>query len=422
MAFRQRATSHRGGRFAPFRHGRFRLFFTTYSVSALGTSMASVALSFGVLAMGGSLADLGYVNTARIVPMVLFLLFGGVVGDRLPRRWVMLVSDCARTASQGCIALLFAIGHAPLWALLVLAGMGGLAEAFFNPAFSGLVPALTPADHVQEANGLLGLSRSVTNVAGPALAGVLVAVAGAKTVLAVDSASYGVSVLGLLLLRLPNTTMRSRASMITQLREGWTIFSSTTWLWTVTVQFALFNLIVWAPYLILGPESAYRHYGGASAWGAIVSGYGAGSIVAGLLILGRRPARPLVVATAATFLWIAPSACLLFGAPVAVVVVGAVCAGCASTIFNTLWSTTLNQRMPAGARSRISAYVTLGSYAVGPIGFAISGPIAQAVGVPTVLGVGVVWQLVASAVVLCLPAIHSVRQPVVVADPAATTT
>lgn len=381
-----------------------------------GTSMASVALSFGVLENNGSLADLGYVNAARIVPLVLFLLGGGVVGDWLPRRWVMLVADCARTASQGAIALLFALGHASLWALLLLAAAGGLSEAFFNPALSGLIPSLAPEGHLQEANGLLSLSRAATNVAGPALAGILVAVAGAQTVLAIDAASYAVSVLGLLLLRLPTPAPRPRSSMITQLREGWTIFRSHTWLWAITVQFSLFNLIVWAPYLILGPESAYRSYGGASAWGAIMAGYGAGSILGGIALLGRRPARPLVVAIGVTFLWAAPSACLLFAAPVGVVVVGAIFAGAASAVFNTLWSTTMQQRVPAAALSRISSYVSLGAYAVGPIGFAITGPIAQTVGVTPVLAVGVGWQLIASAAVLALPAVRAVRQPAKTAE------
>ncbi|MFD6156636.1 MFS transporter [Nocardia sp. NPDC060256] len=419
MVFRRRPPASRPSRFAPFRHGRFGLFFATYSISLFGTSMAAVALSFGVLENNGSAADLGYVNAARIVPMVLFLLGGGVVGDWLPRRWVMLTADCIRTVSQASIALLFALGHAPLWALLLLAATGGLSEAFFNPALSGMIPTLAPKDQLQEANALLSLSRSATNVAGPALAGVLVAVVGAQTVLAIDAASYAVSVVGLLLLRLPTPALRPRPSMITQLREGWTIFRSRTWLWIVTVQFSLFNLIVWAPYLILGPVTAYRSYGGASAWGAIMAGYGAGSILGGLALLGRRPARPLLVAVAATFLWAAPSACLLLGTPVAVVVVGAACAGTASAVFNTLWSTTMQQQIPAEALSRISSYVSLGAYAAGPLGFAIAGPIAQLVGTAPVLAVGVGWQLVASAVVLALPAIRAVRQPAKLGESAA---
>lgn len=398
------------------RHGalgdrRFRVFFTTYTVSLFGTSMAGMALSFGVLDNHGSLADLGYVNAARIAPLVVFLIGGGLVGDRLPRRRVMLGADCARVAGQGGIALLFALGHAPLWALLCLAAVGGLSEAFFEPALNGLIPALAPKGRLREANGLLGLARSTTNVAGPALAGVLVTVAGAQTVLGIDSASYAVSVLGLLLLRLPASAVRPPASVVRQLREGWTTFRSHGWLWTVTVQFSFFNLVVWAPFLVLGPAAARDSYGGAGAWGAVMTGFGAGSLVGGLAALGRQPARPMAVAVAGTLLWAAPSAALWLRLPLGLVVLGAGLGGVASAVLNTLWATAVHQLVPEEAQSRISAYVSFGAFVFGPLGFAVAGPVAQTLGTGPVFGCGAVWQLVTASVVLALPAIRSVGRP-----------
>ncbi|QUQ67201.1 MFS transporter [Kutzneria sp. CA-103260] len=402
------------GRLAPFRDSRFRLFFVTYSGSLLGSAMASVGLSFAVLGSTGSPADLGYVLAARIVPLVLFLVGGGVLGDRLPRRLVMLTADGVRAVSQGGVALLFALGHPPLGAVMALAAIGGLGEALFTPSLEGLVPALTPREYLHEANALIGLSRSATSIAGPALAGVLVALVGAPAVLAVDALSYALSVVGLALLKVPATAFGHRDSLLTQLREGWTQFSSRTWLWAITTQFALFNLLVWAPYLVLGPASAQAHYGGAGAWGAIMAGYGIGAMVTGFALLGRRPRRPLAVATAVSFLWAAPSACLVAGLPLALVVVGAAGAGCAGAVFNTLWSTTVQQQVPAEALSRVNSYVSFGSYALGPIGLAVAGVVAGATSIGAVLAVGVGWQLVASAVVLALPsvrAVTNVRQP-----------
>jgi MFS family permease len=405
------------GRLAPFRDGRFRLFFAIYSGSLLGTAMASVGLSFAVLGSTGSPADLGYVLAARIVPLVLFLLGGGVLGDRLPRRLVMLTADSVRACSQGGIAVLFALGHPPLGAVMALAAVGGLGEALFAPSLEGLVPSLTPREHLHEANALIGLSRSATNIAGPAVAGVLVALVGAPAVLAIDALTYALSVVGLAVLKVPSTAIGHRDSLLTQLREGWTQFSSRTWLWAVTVQFALFNLLVWAPYLVLGPTSAQFHYGGAGAWGVIMAGYGAGAMVTGLALLGRRPSRPLAVATAVSFAWAAPSACLVFGLPLPVVVVGAVCAGCASAMFNTLWSTTVQQQIPAEALSRVNSYSAFGAYALGPIGLAVAGVVADATSIGAVLAVGVGWQLVASAVVLALPSVRAVRSAVPTPQP-----
>ncbi len=307
------------------------------------------------------------------------------------------------------MALLFALGHPPLGAVMALAAVGGLGEALFAPSLEGLVPTLAPRDHLHEANALIGLSRSATNIAGPAIAGVLVAVLGAPAVLAIDALSYALSVWGLTMLKVSSTALGRHDSLLTQLREGWTQFRSRTWLWAVTTQFALFNLLVWAPYLVLGPASAKVHYGGAGAWGAIMAGYGAGAMATGLALLGRRPHRPLVMATAVSFAWAAPSACLLASLPLAVVVTGALCAGCASATFNTLWSTTMQQQIPATALSRVNSYVGLGAYALGPIGLAVAGVAASATSISAVLAVGVAWQLLASAVVLTLPSVRAVR-------------
>src|SRR5437764_9169281 len=101
--------------------------------------MVGVALAFAVLDVTGSVADLGFVFAARSLPLVVFLLAGGVFADRLPRRAVMIGSDLVRLASQGLLAALLLAGAARLWEILVLVVVGGAATAFFNPAVTGLV-------------------------------------------------------------------------------------------------------------------------------------------------------------------------------------------------------------------------------------------------------------------------------------------
>jgi MFS family permease len=159
------------GRLAALRERNFRLFFIGQATSQLGTGMVPVALSWAVLELTGSVSDLGLVLAAQTVPLVLFLLVGGTVADRLPRRAVMLVSDSARCVTQGLLAALLITGHAELWELLVLQFLGGTATAFFLPAVTGLTTQVVSAERLQEANALRSLAGSGGSIAGPAIAG-----------------------------------------------------------------------------------------------------------------------------------------------------------------------------------------------------------------------------------------------------------
>ena len=228
-------------------------------------------------------------------------------------------------------------------------------------------------------------------------------------VLLVDAVSYLPSVGSLLLLRTSPAERSGTTTASDDLRAGWRLFRSLPWLWAVTLQFTLFNVIVWAPYLVLGPVTADRAYGGARGWGTVLAIYGLGAIVGGLVALVWRPRRPLVAATAVGLLWAAPSAALAATAPLLVVGAAAFAAGAVSEIHGTLWTTTIQQRIPAEAMSRVNSLVIVGAFSVGPIGLALAGPLAEATSVATVLAVGVGWHLLANAVLLTTSAIRGVR-------------
>ncbi|UWZ36444.1 MFS transporter [Dactylosporangium roseum] len=388
----------------------FRIFAAGFASSLLGANMAAVALTFAVLSRGGSLSDLSLVLAARILPLTLFLLGGGVIGDRFPRRYVLAVADSLRLLGQFGLAACFLFDQAPLAAVLALCAFVGFSEALFEPAFEGLVPELATTEQLHDANALLGLLRSAAAVGGPAIAGVLVAVAGPVSALLVCAAGYGVSVTTVLLRvqdkHLQDTSGERRPSMLRQLRQGWTLFRSQRWLWAITLQFAMFNLLVWAPFLVLGPVQMQSHYGGGGASGIVMAVYGVG----GAAMLGRRPSRPLVLATAVTIAWAAPSAALALRAQLAAVVVAAFLAGFGSTTFSAVFSTAVQQRVPADALSRIRSYVALGAFSLGPLGLAASGPVAEATSIETVLAIGVGWQVLANGALLAMPVIRRFRQ------------
>jgi MFS family permease len=410
----------------------FARFLAGYATSLLGTSMSALAVSFAVLDNGGTASELGLVLAAGIVPQVLFMLGGGVIADRLGRRPVMLGADAARCGAQAALAVAVLAGQPALWVFILLAVARGTGDAVFTPALTGLTAELAPQDDLVNANALLTAARSGAAVGGPALAGVLVALAGAGTVIALDAASYAVSVLALASLRLPaasrpaatrpagaqpgsarlpaSRTLVAR-SYLDDLREGWAEFRGRAWLVITTVQFTLFNLLTWGPFLLLGPVLCRDYLGGAGAWGAVMACYGGGSVLGALLALGRAPRRPMIAATVATFGYGLPCALLALRAPVALVAAGSLLAGAGSALGGTFAAAAEQQQLPAGVLARVTAFETVTAFAFGPLAFAAAGPVAAVLGARAVLGFGAAWSTLSCAVVLALPAVRAVSAP-----------
>ncbi len=276
------------------------MFFTGQALSTLGDSTTPVAISFAILDRGGTAAQIGWVLGvgcwvlgagcwvlgAGTAAMVLLLLFGGTVADRWPRRRVMLVADVVRCAVQAAVAALLVAGHWHLWELVVLEALWGAGAAFFTPAMSGLLPQMLTGEILAQGNALQALSWLLGSVAGPALAGVMVATAGPGTAVAIDAGTFLVSAAMLASLCLPAVAGRTTAtSMLADLRQGWVAFRSRTWLWAIVVEFSLWDLLVYAPVVVPGAVVAKAHLGGAPSWGGhMVSLRGGGA--------GGRPGGP----------------------------------------------------------------------------------------------------------------------------------
>ena len=181
---------------------QFRLLFAGQVLSLVGDRVMLVALPFAVLEAGGSIEAVGLVVTAQLVPFLVFALAGGVISDRGDRRRVLIASDLARLIVQGVGGVLLVADAASPLTLGVLAALYGTADAFFQPAFTGLLPqTVSHAGQLQPANALRGLSFSVSSIAGPAIAGVLVGGIGAGAAMLFDAGSFAVSVACLLRLR-----------------------------------------------------------------------------------------------------------------------------------------------------------------------------------------------------------------------------
>jgi MFS family permease len=394
----------------------FRLFFLGQGISAIGDRVVSVALAFAVLDLTGSVKDLGLVLAAQTVPLVVFLLAGGVWADRLSRRAVMLASDLVRAGAQGATALLLLAGHAHVWQLAVLQAVYGMAEAFFIPASQGLLPEVVAAEDLQSANALIAVSANVANVGGPALAGVLVATLGAGWGLAIDAASFLASAAFLSLMRLDALVPAVRTGTLSELRAGWRAFRSRTWLWASVLEFMAANALS-SPYLVLGPEVARTSLGGAAAWAAISSASGLGAVLGGIFGLRWRPRHPLRAMFVIALIGTTPLVVLLAAtAPLALLLVAAVISGMSISFFNLVWFTVLQHRVPGEELSRVSSWDALGSYVISPIGLAAAGPVGIALGIPATLYGAAALGVLATAAVLAVPSVRNLAD-----EPAAQT-
>jgi MFS family permease len=151
---------------APLAERNFRMLWIGQGVSSIGDSLVNIALAFATLSVARSASALGLVLAVALVARVISLPIGGVWADRLPRQLVMLASDGIRAAVQAVLAALLITGHAQLWQIALGAGIYGLADGFFTPVAGALIPQTLTAPHLQQANALMGLSRSFA-VTGP---------------------------------------------------------------------------------------------------------------------------------------------------------------------------------------------------------------------------------------------------------------
>jgi len=363
----------------------FRLFLLAQLTSWLGDFTAAPALAFAVLDLHGTPDDIGIVLAARSVPLVLFMLLGGVVADRLPRHLVMLGADVVRVVTQAATALLVIDGSGPLWGVAVLQFLGGSASAMFTPAVSGLMQTMVEPQHRQAANSLRSTSQSAAMVAGPLLSALLTLTLGAGWAIAVDAASFAVSAVCLGLLRLPPGTVPSGPwRVLSGLRTGWREFRSRTWVWSMIATASLSNML-YAVFTVLGPVLSERELGGRGAWGVIIASFGAGAVLGSTAGVWLRPRRPLLTASLVVALVAAPPLALSLTGALLPVVAAAFAAGAALMLFSPLWETVLQREIPADRLSRVSAYEWFGSYAAQPLGLAFAGPLAAAAGARTAL-------------------------------------
>lgn len=381
----------------------FSLFFVGSTLSAIGTAMVPVALSFALLGSGHSAGALGVVLAAQTLPTVALLLFGGVAGDRWPRRRIMICADMLRFVAQSALAVALVRGAVSLPSIIALTAMIGTGTAFFYPARGGLIAQIVTKDRLERANGALSAANSVATILGPALAGVIVVAVGAGWAIGLDGVSYAASALCLVFVRpQPESRRATTAGPVLQdLRVGLNAFASRRWLWLVIAQFGLLNLVTFAPFMVLAPVLLAKLPHGAQLWGLLLSAIGVGGLVGAAAIMRWQPTRAVLAIEVATVMLVAPLVLLAAQVALPALLIGGVAYGAGAAVVNVTIGTLIQREIPPGLLSRVFSIVQIAAGVLAPAGYALAGPASAWLGPHRALALAAGIALASIALPMC---------------------
>ena len=372
------------------RHRDFRLLWLGQAASVVGDNIVTVALALFIVDLTGNATDLGFVLGAYSLPLIAFLLFGGVIADRLPRHRVVVATDLVRFVLHGLLAVLIVTGAVRIWHIVVIGMLFGTAEAFFRPAATALLPQTVPEDGIQEANAVMSTTNNLAEFAGPVLATALVLGVSPAAAFGLDALTFLVSAALLVRVR-PRSRALSAApdahapSLWREFRAGFHEVRSRAWIWATLAAFCVALFFVLAPWFVLGPIVAREAYDSLAIYGVLSAVFGAGMVAGALAGIRWRPLHPMRQAMRCILAF--PLAIGLFatGLPLLAVVPAFAVAGAGVALFDVWWLTALAERVPPDKLSRVTSYDWMVSLALLPLGYVLAGPAADWLGATHVL-------------------------------------
>jgi MFS family permease len=390
----------------------FRILLIDRLLAPFSNGFSLVGVSFAVLNLTGSTADLSYVLAAQVAPMLVFTLVSGVFADRLRPQWVIIAGNVAVIAGEGAFGLLVLTGHPALGTMICLEALNGIGAAMFYPASQALLPQIVPDALLQEGSSISRLAMNTGQMTGAASAGLVVAVLGPGWALILCAIGMTGTIPLLLSLgggRTLRVASAKGAGMVTELREGWTEFRSHTWLWATVIQYALVMMAFNGAFLVLGPVVARTHLGGPAAWGAITAADALGLVAGGLVSLRYTPRKPMLfVVGSGAAIALTPLALALV-LPLAVICLCAFALGTLIEVMMVQWTVQMATRIPSDKLARVSSYDALGSMSAMPLGALLAGPLAAAIGVSTTQFAAAAVIVVASLLTLIPREIWTIR-------------
>jgi MFS family permease len=371
----------------PLANRNFRLLWMGEGISLFGDQFYLVALPWLVFELTGSTLALGTLLMVEGIPRAVFMLFGGVLTDRLSSRTVMLASNIGRLLLTLILTVLIFTHTVQPWMLFVIALLFGLADAFFSPAFMAMPPTIVEEDGLQSSNAMLHGTQIITQAVGPAVAGVLVKAVGIALATVVDAVSFICSIVALLAMRVPEKIASdSVPSKLVQNRQNMIhdIHDAFSYIWGDPVLKPLIYIAVALNFLFAGPMAVGpavlakdRFAEGSAAFGAMISALGVGAFI-GMVLAGT--VRPRRFALPVFTLIIVSGICviLLGYAPVlSTAVVLCTLIGTANGAIHILMMIWTQKRIAKEMMGRAMSLFGLASFGLVPISSALAGLLAQ---------------------------------------------
>ena len=391
----------------------FRTLLIARIISNIGNGLGPIALAFGVLSLEGATpTSLSIVMAAQLGPMVVFMLFGGVLADRYPRALVVGTSDIFLSGFVVANGIMLINGSATVTSLAIIAFISGSLNALWWPAFAGLVPEVVPEEDLQSANSVIGLGANAANIAGTVAGGIIVAGIGAGWAMVADGISFfiaGILVFTLRKFGKTRDTSQHTPSVFEDLAHGWKEFSSRSWVVTVVAGYSILVMIFESVLGVVGPVHAEQELGGPKPWSYILAALSVGMMAGVLVSLKVRPKRPLLIALIAQLgvaAWIFTIGVTNW---IPLIMVSAFFAGIALDFFFVLWQTAMQSNIPRESLSRVSSYDAFGSLVFAPFGLVIAGPITEKIGTEqTLIGMAIIFAVVLAAM-LSVASVRNLR-------------
>jgi MFS family permease len=367
------------------RHRNFRLFFSGQSISLIGTWMTRVATSWLVYRLTGSALMLGTVGFAGQIPTFLLAPFAGVLVDRIDRHKVLMWTQALAMVQSLALAALTLSHRITIGEVIALSAFQGVINAFDMPGRQSFMVKMV--ENREDLSNAIAINSSMVNMArliGPSLAGLLIAATNEGWCFLIDGISYIAVIVSLLLMRLDKTAdERHSATMIEQLREGWTYVSGFRSLRTILQLFALLSLMGW-PFMVLMPVFAAQVlHGGPHTLGFLMGAVGVGSLISALSLVVRKSVRGLtrtIPVAAAVFgtglICFGFSTSLALSLPLMLLTGFGMMQGL--TASNTIIQTLVDEKM----RGRVMSYYTMAFVGMAPFGSLLAGALAHAIGAP----------------------------------------